>query len=158
MGAVFAGAARVPIATLLMVTEMTGGYELLVPAALAVMLSYLIEVKLSSRFKYISLYEAQVPGRPDSPAHHVEHVEAAVRLLAERNISVPKSVGHLDLRTLLASGIPVDLPDNKSLLIGVLKPDSPFTGKTIQSNIVSISINYHPKMNPTLLGSPRMNS
>ena len=32
MAAVFGGAARVPIATLLMVTEMTGGYQLLVPA------------------------------------------------------------------------------------------------------------------------------
>jgi len=43
------GAAQVPIATLLMVTEMTGGYQLLVPAALAVMLSYLIQTKLSAR-------------------------------------------------------------------------------------------------------------
>lgn len=35
MAAVFGGAGRVPIATILMVTEMTGGYQLLVPAALA---------------------------------------------------------------------------------------------------------------------------
>src|SRR5207249_6409131 len=35
--AVFAGAAHVPVAALMMVTEMTGGYTLLVPAALAVM-------------------------------------------------------------------------------------------------------------------------
>ena len=33
---VFGGAARVPIASLLMVTEMTGGYRLLVPAALSI--------------------------------------------------------------------------------------------------------------------------
>jgi CIC family chloride channel protein len=133
MGAVFAGAARVPVATLLMVTEMTGGYQLLVPAGLAVMLSYLIEVNLSQRFKYISLYEAQVPGRPDSPAHQVEHVEAAIRLLADRHVSVPQTVSHLDLRTLLASGIPIDLPDNKNLLIGVLKPDSPYANQPIQA-------------------------
>ena len=43
MAAVFAGAARVPIATLLMVVEMTGGYQLLVPAGLAVMLSFVIQ-------------------------------------------------------------------------------------------------------------------
>ncbi len=34
MAAFFGGTARVPIATLLMATEMTGGYTLLVPAAL----------------------------------------------------------------------------------------------------------------------------
>ncbi|MEJ2261838.1 MAG: chloride channel protein [Anaerolineales bacterium] len=134
MGAVFAGAARVPIATFIMVTEMTGGYELLVPAALAVVLSYIIQVNLSSRLKYNSLYEAQVPGRPDSPAHQVEHVEAAIRLLAEREVFVPKTVSHLDLRTLLASGIPVDLPDNKRLLIGVLKPESAYVAKPIRVN------------------------
>lgn len=139
MGAVFAGAARVPIATMLMVTEMTGGYQLLVPAALAVVLSYIIQVNLSSRFKYISLYEAQVPGRPDSPAHQVEHVEAAVRLLAKSHITVPKTVSHLDLRTLLASGIPIDLPDNKRLLIGILKADSPYAGKPIQSSVTEFS-------------------
>jgi CIC family chloride channel protein len=134
MGAVFAGAARVPIATFLMVTEMTGGYQLLVPAALAVVLSYIIQVNLSSRLKYNSLYEAQVPGRPDSPAHQVEHLEAAIRLLAERKVFVPKTVSHLDLRTLLASGIPVDLPDNKRLLIGVLKPESTYVAKPIRVN------------------------
>ena len=48
MAAVFAGAARVPIATLLMVAEMTGGYQLLVPAGLAVMLSFVIQINLSS--------------------------------------------------------------------------------------------------------------
>jgi CIC family chloride channel protein len=134
MGAVFAGAARVPVATFLMVTEMTGGYELLVPAALAVVLSYIIQVNLSSRLKYNSLYEAQVPGRPDSPAHQVEHLEAAIRLLAERRVFVPKTVSHLDLRTLLASGIPVDLPDNKRLLIGVLKPESTYVARPIRAN------------------------
>ena len=74
MAAVFAGAARVPIATLLMVAEMTGGYQLLVPAGLAVMLSFVIQRKLSSHFKYGSLYEAQVAGRTDSPAHRAENV------------------------------------------------------------------------------------
>ncbi len=57
MAAVFGAAARVPVATLLMVAEMTGGYQLLVPAGLAVMLSFLIQVNLSQFFKYSSLYE-----------------------------------------------------------------------------------------------------
>lgn len=133
MVAVFGGAARVPIATLFMVTEMTGDYSLLVPAALSVMLSYLIQNTLSARLKYKSLYEAQVPIRYDSPAHYVEHVEAVLRLLSERRFSVPATVTHLDLRTLLASGIPVDVPDNKQLIIGVLRADSLYVGKPIET-------------------------
>jgi CIC family chloride channel protein len=41
-----------------MVVEMTGGYQLLVPAGLAVMLSFLIQTRLSEYFKYGSLYGA----------------------------------------------------------------------------------------------------
>lgn len=63
MAAVFSGAGRVPIATLFMVTEMTGGYHLLAPAALVVTISYLVQVTFSSKLKYTSLYEAQTPTR-----------------------------------------------------------------------------------------------
>jgi CIC family chloride channel protein len=69
MAAVFGAAARVPLATLLMVTEMTGGYQLLVPAALAVSVAFIVQRALSGKFPYASLYEAQVPLREDSPAH-----------------------------------------------------------------------------------------
>ena len=68
MAAVFAGAAHVPIATMMMVTEMTGGYTLLVPATLAVVISYLVQMRLSTRLTYRSVYEAQVANRGDSPA------------------------------------------------------------------------------------------
>ncbi len=132
MAAVFAGAARVPLATMLMVTEMTGGYQLLGVAALSVMLSYLIQVGLSESFKYRTLYEAQVRGRADSPAHHVEQLECAVHLLDTCRISMPPACSHLDLRALLASGIPVDLPDGKRLVIGILKARSTLVGKRVQ--------------------------
>jgi len=134
MAAVFAGAARVPMATMLMVTEMTGGYRLLAPAALAVMLSYLIQVTLSQNRKYKSLYEAQVGSRADSPAHHVEHVQAALRLLNERKIELPSTTRHLDLYAILASGIPLDLPDGKQLYIGILRKKSPWVGKPFDSS------------------------
>ena len=54
MAAVFAGAARVPIATMMMVTEMTGGYTLLVPAALAVMISYLVQSRLARPLRFLA--------------------------------------------------------------------------------------------------------
>lgn len=133
MAAVFAGAARVPVATLLMVAEMTGGYQLLVPAGLAVMLSFLIQIKLSSFFKYGSLYEAQVAGRADSPAHRAERVQIALRLLDQGKISLPPQVSHLHLAALLQSGLSLDLPDGSQLMVGALRPESPWVGKTIQS-------------------------
>ena len=133
MAAVFAGAARVPIATLLMVTEMTGGYTLLVPAALAITVAYLVQERLSLRVKYPTLYEGQVEGRSDSPAHHAEHLKAAMRLLSDRQVTLSKPISHLDVRTLLEMGIPVDLPGNKQLVIGTLKPDSQYVGRLAES-------------------------
>jgi CIC family chloride channel protein len=137
MAAVFGGAARVPIATLLMVAEMTGGYQLLVPAGLAVMLSYLIQINLSSLFKYSSLYEAQVAGRADSPAHRDENVRLAIRLLEQGKISLPPQVNHVHLSTLLQSGVALDLANGSQLMAGALRPDSPWVGKQIQSRNVS---------------------
>src|SRR5205085_9335163 len=63
MGAFFAGAAKVPFASVVMVMEMTGSYGLLVPALLASAVAYLATPM------EVSLYENQVATRADSPAH-----------------------------------------------------------------------------------------
>jgi len=132
MAAVFAGAARVPIATLLMVTEMTGGYQLLVPAALAITVSYVVQREFSIGLKYPTLYEGQVEGRPDSPAHQVEHLETAIQLLAKHQVSVPENISHVDLRTLLETGIPIDMPGNRRLMIDIVGKNSAYVGKQVQ--------------------------
>ena len=62
MGGFFAGVAKVPIAALIMVAEMTGGYSLIVPMMIVSSLSFLLLGR-------VSLYEKQVPTRVDSPAH-----------------------------------------------------------------------------------------
>jgi CIC family chloride channel protein len=62
MGGFFAGVAKVPIASLIMVAEMSGSYGLLVPMMLVSSVAYLLT-------RGVSIYEAQVPGRVDSPAH-----------------------------------------------------------------------------------------
>jgi CIC family chloride channel protein len=129
--AVFAGAAHVPVAALLMVTEMTGGYTLLVPAALAVMVSFWVQRRLAARFRYQSLYEAQVTNRADSPAHHAEHLKIALRILKERRVLNPADVGQFDLLSLMRSGIPVELPGDQRLVIGVLRSDSPYGRKPL---------------------------
>ncbi len=63
MGGFFAGVAKVPFASVIMVMEMTGSYGLLVPSLLVAAIAYLA---LPPR---ISLYENQIPSRTDSPAH-----------------------------------------------------------------------------------------
>jgi len=131
MAAVFGAAARVPIATMLMVTEMAGGYQLLVPAGSAVMLSYLLQVRLSRGLRYRSLYEAQVPLREDSPAHYLDHIRVALTLLGRRKLSAIDKLGHLDLIRLLRSKVRFDLPGGRQLQLGLLRPESRFAEKSI---------------------------
>ncbi len=86
MGGFFAGVAKTPFAAVIMVTEMTGSYGLLVPSLLVATIAYLV-VPLRVR-----LYENQVPSRPDSPAHtgsFAMHVLRKIRvgdLLGERSL------------------------------------------------------------------------
>lgn len=67
MGGFFAGVAKVPIAAVVMVSEMTGNYDLLAP----LMLVAVVHMTLSTRW---SLYPSQVGGPVDSPAHVGEYI------------------------------------------------------------------------------------
>lgn len=62
MGGFFSGVAKVPIASLIMVAEMSGSYTLLVPMMLVSSVSFLLT-------RGVSIFESQVPRRVDSPAH-----------------------------------------------------------------------------------------
>ena len=129
MAAVFAGAARVPIATLLMVSEMTGGYQLLVAAGLAVILSTVVQTVLSAPLKYRSLYEAQVPTRADSPAHYARQVQRALDLLRKGAKALFPKDRTLELLPILSAGVPVSLTGGNRLRIGVLAPGSACVGQ-----------------------------
>ncbi len=65
MAAFFAGAAKVPIAAILMISEMAGSYSLLVP----LMLTSVVAYALSGGW---TIYEKQVKTRKESPAHRRE--------------------------------------------------------------------------------------
>ena len=65
--ALFAGVGRVPIAVILMVSEMTGNLTLLAPSMIAVVTSYYL-----TGSKY-TIYHNQVETRADSPAHRGEY-------------------------------------------------------------------------------------
>ena len=81
----FASAAcNTPLAALLMVLEMTGGYGLLVPALFVIMFSYITSARES-------IYEKQVRNRLESPAHLGEY---AVSLLERIKVKDALSFSH----------------------------------------------------------------
>ncbi len=127
MAAVFGSSARVPIATLLMVTEMTGGYNLLVPAALAVIIGFYVQdfLSIALKVKYISLYEDQVERQTNSQAHRMEHIKRALSILKEQKKIDPGTLGNIDLVSLLESNIPINLTNDEQLFIGTLSPKNP---------------------------------
>jgi CIC family chloride channel protein len=67
MAGFFAGCARAPLSTILMVSEMTGDYRLLLPTMWVSTLCFLLCHKWT-------LYEKQVPSRLDSPAHRGDFI------------------------------------------------------------------------------------
>ena len=113
MGAVFAGTARVPLSTLIMVAEMTGGYGLIVPSMLASVLSFTVQRTVGKRFRYTRLYESQVEGRLDSPVHHHRLVQGALRILEAKTIRDLPGISLPDLSNLLRFGRPITIHGGK---------------------------------------------
>jgi chloride channel protein, CIC family len=109
VAAVFAGTARVPIATLVMVSEMTGGYGLIVPSMLATTIAFIVERAVSAGFKYPRLYEAQVEQRPDSPTHHASIIRAAFTVLERGPLVDLRNVTFPHLASLLSYGTPISI-------------------------------------------------
>ena len=109
MAAVFGSAGAAPIATLLMVAEMTRR----LPASGSRRAGRDVELPDSSQslvvFQVWKLLQTQVAGRADSPAHRAENVRIAVRLLEQGKVSLPPHLTHLHLAALLQSGIAFDL-------------------------------------------------
>jgi hypothetical protein len=88
---------------------------------------------LSSSLRYRSLYESQVRREADSPAHYLEYLQITLELLEKHRARVPRSIGRIHLVPLLTAGIPVDLPDNMQLRVGVLRPDSNCVGQPLRT-------------------------
>jgi CIC family chloride channel protein len=81
MAGFFAAAANCPISTIIMVSEMTGNFHLLVPSMLVCIVAYL----LASRY---SLYEKQLPSRLEAPSKMGNMLSAVLR-----TITVHKALG-----------------------------------------------------------------
>lgn len=79
MAGFFAAAANTPISTLVMVSEITGNYELLLPSLWVCSISYL----LGRRWK---LYRSQAANRLDSPAHRGAILGGVLRGMHVRDV------------------------------------------------------------------------
>ena len=77
MAGFFAAAANCPISTIIMVSEMTGNYQLLVPSMLVCVLAYLIA-------RGHALYETQLESRLDAPSKMGNMMSAVLRKIRVR--------------------------------------------------------------------------
>ena len=132
MAAVFAGTARVPIATLIMVSEMTGGYGLIVPSMLATTIAFVVQRTVSARFRYPRLYEAQVELRSDSPTHHESMLRAAFAVLERGPLVDLRNITFPHLASLLRHGTPIPIHGGQGSLLTVnIAENSELANQTI---------------------------
>jgi CIC family chloride channel protein len=82
MAGFFSGIAKTPISTLVMVSEMTGSYSLLLPSLWVCVLTF----AMSRRW---NLYTSQVQGRVDSPAHQGRFAVDVLRGIRVEEIVAP---------------------------------------------------------------------
>jgi CIC family chloride channel protein len=83
MAGFFAAAAKTPFSTLVIVSEMTGNYNLLLPTLWVCALAFLLSDEQS-------IYSAQVESRSGSPAHQGDYVHAVLAHLRVEQFMTPR--------------------------------------------------------------------
>ena len=121
MMAFFGGVGKVPVAVILMASEMTGSYTLLVPSMIATAIAYVITGRHT-------LYKSQLPSRAQSPAHRGEYsIPLLDRLLVKDAMSNYVITAKPDMLVSEAAeilkkngirGLPV--VNNKEELVGII--------------------------------------
>ncbi len=96
MACFFGGVAHAPISSLVMASEMTGSYDLLVPIMLAEAVAFVM-------LRRWTLYERQVPSRRDSAAHGAEFVLDVLQNVRVREVSQLVPPRSLEANTPLAA-------------------------------------------------------
>ncbi|MGH8428308.1 MAG: chloride channel protein [Gammaproteobacteria bacterium] len=134
MAAVFAGAARVPIASMVMVIEMTSGFQLIMPTMLAVALAFVVQLTLTRKAKYPTIYEAQVPTPADSPVYHDAYYQTAAGLLRRQQVTLDRDILNNELQIALDRGEGIALSRRKEQLYSIkLAPGTPVAGREVRS-------------------------
>lgn len=139
MAAVFAGAARTPISTLIMVAEMTGSYGLIVPAMLANILAFLVQSRLTAGSRYPTLYESQVVSREDSPLHRGVFVRRALQMIEGESLD-PEEFQLPRLVSLLRFGAPIPVADGRAMLVALdIEEGARLADRTVAETFGSIA-------------------
>jgi chloride channel protein, CIC family len=131
MAGFFAGCAHAPISTIIMVTELTGDYSLLVPAMWVSTLCFVL-------CEPWSLYEKQVPSRLDSPAHRGDFLVDVLEGITVHDVpwtqrkALPEGMPLRDIVHLLA--------ENRQHYFPVIDEGGRFVGIFSSDDISSISI------------------
>jgi len=151
MMSLFGGVAKAPISVILMVTEMTGTYQFLVPSMIATVISFLVSGRKNS------IYESQVTSRLESPAHLGEYRVSLLKRLKVKdaynpNVKVLRASTRIcDLVELVSTGenyggtFPV--VDEKGELVGVVLPEDimfAFAHRDELEDIVVVGDLAHP--------------
>ncbi len=108
MVAFFSGIAKTPIASLLMVMEMSGSYELLVPMMLVSSLTYLLTYRCT-------LYEEQVFLKSDSPAHFGEYRTDVLAGLHVKEINILNATVTIPYNMTLGQMLPLILDSSQNV-------------------------------------------
>ncbi len=134
MAAVFAGTARVPIAAMVMVIEMTGGFTLIMPTMVAVAIAFLVQLMLSRHAKYPTIYECQVGSPADSPVYREVFYQAAADLLRRQSVHLDRDILTSELQAALDRGDGVALRGRKEQLYSLVVPTGSLAaGKEVRS-------------------------
>jgi CIC family chloride channel protein len=140
MAAFFAGVAKAPVSSLVMVSEMTRGYGLLVPSMLTNAIAFLLTPRS------ISLYEKQVNARVDSGAHAGEYFfDVLERIPVSQLVKADESVVVFRRDTRLSEVLRV-VSDSQHPIFPVLNNDGSLYG-VIDLNDIRV-----------MLGAPSMAS
>ncbi|MGE4266876.1 MAG: chloride channel protein [Deferribacterales bacterium] len=119
MAGFFCGIANTPLSSIIMVSEMTGNYHLLVPSMWVTTLSFLL-------LRKTNLYYNQVPQRSDSPAHKGEFFLQVLQDIKVRNIMRPDPITIPE--TMKFSDVVHFISKTKHNNFPVLREDGTFVG------------------------------
>jgi CIC family chloride channel protein len=140
MMAMFAGVGRAPIAVILMVSEMTGSLEVMVPAMIAVVISYYIVGYKSS------IYRSQVRNRSESPAHRGEYNIPVLTSLTARDamvgvpVTIDPSTTVADALRLMEDGTTTGIPvTDNGRLVGIVTKSDLIQVRLIHQDMESVS-------------------
>lgn len=153
MACMFGGVAHVPISSLIMVCEMAGSYDLLVPLMLAEGVTFVL-------LRTVKLFKAQVGMRVDSPAHRDEHTvdmlaSIPVRDVFQKGHSLPQVKPGDSLQQVLEAISGAEHPgltvrNDEGDLVGLISLDA-IQGSIMDETVIGLAVAADVMMRPQVV-------